>query len=164
MKIISENNKYSVEMTNEEWKSIGDKNQWTKTAQLDLSSNNSYSNECNVSFYLSDQTPNKENLDAGRSKTWVNFTIEMDARSWGIKGFVFHITKIADVTMQLIEYVGDKDLTKDIDIQIDASRLQQTFSSGHALTTDDLDLWLNPDFTVDYEKSSIGIFNKIESI
>lgn len=151
MKIIQANNAYSIEMSENEWAEIGNKNQWTKTAQ----SNETYQNEANVTFYLTQDNNTKSVLNA---KTLVTFYISMEARSWGIKSANVSISNISPVTTVVEDFSRDDAPDQDITIQIDATRLKTETQRKGSITTGEIELWLNPDMSVNYDKSQIEVF------
>lgn len=155
MKIIQQEAKYSIEMSQNDWEKIGEQNNWVKTSQVD----NSYVNESEVWIYLSPQTPNYDNLDVHRVRTFVKFLIEVEARSWGIKSLVVTISKIEPIHAIVTEFNVDKETEKDLTIEIDATKLKlENVPSRGTITTGNIELYLNPDFSVDYNQSRIEIF------
>lgn len=155
MRIIQQENKYQLELSESEWGKIGEKNQWIKTAQL---ANDEYVNEAQVSFYINSRTPNEQNISIADAKTFVKYSIQIEARSWGIKGMTIAIRSIEPVTAVVEDYVKDVEQNKDVNINIDALQLKTESARGGVISTGAIDLWLNPDFSVDYNKSSITVY------
>lgn len=150
MKIISANNRFSIEMSDTEWREIGAKNNWVRTAQSEQ-----YQNECTVNFYFVDGQQNKSILSA---KTMVTFDINTDVRSWGIKSIHVAPRKIDTISAILEDYSIDNAPEKTITIEVDASRLKTQTETGRSITTGELDLWLNPDMSVNYDESEITVY------
>lgn len=150
MKIISANNRFSIEMSDVEWREIGAKNDWLRTAQ-----SQQYQNECTVNFYFVEGQQNKAILNA---KTMVTFDIDMDVRNWGIKSIHVLPKKIETISAVMEDYSVDDAPEQTVTIEVDASKLKTQTETGRAITTGELELWLNPDMSVNYDKSEIIVY------
>jgi len=86
----------------------------------------------------------------------VNFRINVEARSWGIRGIDVSIPPAqTSLTIWIVKNSGnelDEVLTERI-VHFDPSQIELHMRPGGTVTISDLELALNKDFSVDYSKS-----------
>ena len=68
------------------------------------------------------------------------------------------ISNISSVTTVVEDFSRDDAPDQDITIQIDATRLKTETQRKGSITTGEIELWLNPDMSVNYDKSQIEVF------
>ena len=99
--------------------------------------------------------------DVDTVKVSVPFTIDIEARSWGIKGISLALSETikVDAVMTLYpENDEDDDEEKDLTYEVNLSELTQDQTSGGVVTIGDMNITLTKDGKVDYSKSSIEVF------
>ena len=118
---------------------------------------NAYNNDVKVAVYGLDVARPGFIEDESYWKTTVNFMIDIEARSWGIKDIT--VTPTGMINLQ-VSISSETDETKmaTLSLSFDASLLKREKMSSDSVTVGDIDLWVNPDLTPDYERSSIVIY------
>ena len=86
----------------------------------------------------------------------ISFNIAWDARSWGIKNI--YVTPVGVVHLNVSLTSDDGARSNDVMISFEPSKIQQNPLTSDSITVGDIDLWLNPDLTPNYEKSTIDIY------
>lgn len=90
-------------------------------------------------------------------KVQVEFSMEIDARSWGIKGITVVPHRIEAITVELTK--ADGSVSRTLNLQIDASKLRQEVSAPERYVgVGDVNIAVGPDGNVDYGSSSIEIY------
>lgn len=86
--------------------------------------------------------------DVGRVS--IAFSVEVEARDWGIKGISISVpTARADFSFMLIENESERQ----IDVQFEPSQVPLRLKPGGQVTLTGLELVLNDNFTIDYKSS-----------
>ena len=87
----------------------------------------------------------------------VSFRITMQPTRWGIAGYYVTLLQIQPVIATISD---DTNVETPVTIQVDASRLKSMDDTGKGrITAEELTVHLNPDRSVNYAKSYIGIAN-----
>jgi len=125
---------------------------WYKKAQV---SDNGYSTIITPDIYFDNSVGN---YDATAEPANIPFYIDIDHRSWGIKGILIYV-KDTIVIEYLLNVWGDED---DQEFQktaiVDLSRIpkEESHYDNGAYTITDFSLYIDPKGEVDYSKSSIS--------
>jgi len=136
------------------WKEIGKKAGWMKKATF---STNHYMAPVPVTIYGANEN---EVLNAFTSNVYIEFEIEMEDRSWGIKSMEVHPQGTVSISIIVAnidpQNAESNEQTKEI--VIDVSRLkQQRKKVGEACTIIGLALHLDANYQVDYDNSYLEV-------
>ena len=91
----------------------------------------------------------------------LKYRIDLEYRSWGVKGasVMLDLSKPILVELDLTTESGSDDNPNVIEthkiITVDPSKIQVALSPGSMISLNSMELHLNPDFTVDYNRSEI---------
>jgi hypothetical protein len=124
-----------------------------------LQENDDYSTKVNTSILINfpEEVKRKYDYDTFFQST-VNFTLEIDAKSWGIKTLQITVTAISPIEIE----IRDAETNNPIDtltINVDPSKLKVDLEKpDNYIGLGDLELSINPDGQVDYEHSYIQSF------
>jgi len=91
------------------------------------------------------------------SRVTVKFKIDLESRSWGIKGAMISVIP-DDISMDLIitnSYQDRDDEEFSKVLRFDPSKIPVELEAGEIITLSQMDLVLNDDFSIDYEASRI---------
>lgn len=84
----------------------------------------------------------------------IPFSIDIEAREWGIKGISLSVAPIqANVEIIVIDVKNSKEEKYVKTISFDTGSIKLWLEGGPAVTIKELQLTLNEDFSVNYEKS-----------
>lgn len=115
-----------------------------------------YVQKVSVSLYGLDAVYPDMLEDQAEWKADISFNIAWDARSWGIKNI--YVTPVGVVHLNVSLTSDDGARSNDVMISFEPSKIQQNPLTSDSITVGDIDLWLNPDLTPNYEKSTIDIY------
>jgi len=118
-----------------------------------------YSNDVKVDIY--DNTQDRE-VEPYSKTIPIKFTIEIEARSWGIKDLSVAVPpQILTIPVNVTIWdVNGNSHEEEKQIQLDTSKLSYSVNSGtRVVTLGDLTLYINADFSVDYSHSYLDIEN-----
>ena len=118
---------------------------------------NDFEAAVNVSIYGLDRARPGMLEDETHWKAWVKFSIAVDYRDWGIKGITVTPAGTVTVPVSLTSEIEDGK-TETLNVSFEASQLKQDRVGSDAVTLGDVDIWVNPDMTVDYGRSSITVY------
>ena len=95
--------------------------------------------------------------DAISWKASIKFRIDIEAREWGIKGLNVHPYDIVTIPVTIS---GEKDesQTETLNVSFDPALLSRDEMPSDSVTLGGIDLWLNPDLTPDYKRSTITVY------
>jgi hypothetical protein len=128
---------------------------------IKLAYEESYSNQVDVSIYGLDQARPGTLPNEARWKASVQFKVSMEGRSWGIKDI--HVYPFGTVTVPIeVSPEEDETRTENIDVAFDAGQLPREARPGTTITVGEVDLHLKPDLSVDYERSSITVYEPVD--
>lgn len=120
-------------------------------------SQDEYVNNATVNIY--DSVPDRE-VESGNKQIPVNFRIDIEARSWGIKDISVFITSTV-LTIPIVVTTFDansNDRQEDRTIQVDLSKMRKHEDTGSGVVTvSEINIVLDQNFNIDYTKSYIGI-------
>ena len=116
--------------------------------------NGSYSTTVATSIYLN--LP--KNLDYDfRHDVRVKFSIEMEARSWGIKSITVTPIQIETIIIEIQN--KQNEIVKTIQLEIDPSKLKTEIAKPESyIGVDDLEIMADVNGVIDYNKSSITVY------
>lgn len=140
---------------------ITEKPRASKQAQVSLPSESKYS----VSLKPDIRLPATWNATAERfvdveevGDVRIPFRIDVEAREWGIKGIVVNVepvqTAVEIVVLDAKRSGGEERYVKTI--AFDPSQIRMWMEGGPTVTITSLELALNEDFSIDYEKSAFS--------
>lgn len=91
----------------------------------------------------------------------IHFRIDIEARSWGIKGFTVTIIDTAvQIPIIVTRWVNDRDAEEEKNILVDLTKLRQNhIQSKGVVSLGEMDIVLEKDFSVNYKISSIEILS-----
>jgi len=93
------------------------------------------------------------------SQVEVKFSIDVEARSWGINHIGIGINGSIQVPYEFSSWSEHEDTRKQGSVNVDLEQLTREVQSGAGIVTvGNLELWLNDQFDVDYDKSSLTIY------
>jgi len=129
-------------------------NSWYKKAQSPRPENE----------FVTEVTPSvgrygfQDDIDVEGQKVNVPFIVDIEAKSWGIKGVSAYAVSTIMIPLTITEWVGDDTVERDTEIQVDLSKLPDEHTHyGHGVyTVQDIELSLGKDFQVIYDDSSIS--------
>jgi hypothetical protein len=124
-------------------------NNLVESIREDVGGEDKYTVNVEVNFYFI----NNKNKMIGDVTTTIPFTLDVEYRSWGIKGILYIFNDI--ITIPYIEEDIETELNEDKEVQVDLSQLNQEFIGGEGFTVRELDIYLDEKGMVDYNKSSI---------
>lgn len=129
----------------------------TKKVANILSNDNIYKTESKVNIYFSGQ---QSNLIADDTTTIVTFQIYTEASNSGIHSIDVGIKEIAPFTIMVEDHSDDAEIkNKIINIDLDPSRIDVAIERKSRITVGDINLYLNTDMSINYDDSSIVVFN-----
>jgi hypothetical protein len=133
------------------WKEIGKRAGWIKKATF---STNHYVASVPVTVYGANES---ETLNAFTSNVYVEFEIEMEDRSWGIKFINIQPQGTVNVTI-IVANIDPKSNEQTKEIIVDVSRLGQEVRNASGIcTVTGLELYLDANYQVDYDKSRLEV-------
>ncbi len=110
-----------------------------------------YKNNASVSLLTPDGF-----VDEGHTEEIpVEFDIDMDVRDWGIKEML--ILPTGHATIQFSGFYMGSDEEHLLQASFDLSKLKKESIKGRGITVTGVEIWLDPNMQVDYEKSTITI-------
>jgi hypothetical protein len=129
---------------------------WYKISQVGgTQDDSSYSADVQVVVYGGND---KYDIEVPQKKLSIPFRIELDIRSWGIKG----VDIFVDGTISVSIFLNDPDtmmLVEEKDIVVDLAKIQKEELDGRGMVTlKGLDLYLDQNLNVDYKSSSLEIY------
>jgi hypothetical protein len=90
-------------------------------------------------------------VDVGEvGRVSIVFSVDVEARDWGIKGISIFIPP-AKVGLGFVLIENDNE--REVDIQFEPSKVPLQLTTGGQVTLTKLELVLNDDFTINYQKS-----------
>lgn len=93
-------------------------------------------------------------------KVSVSFQIEIEARSWGIKGIYVYPTGVAQISGIVESREGDRNLPEeDKTIAVDLTKIKSDYQrrGNGVVTLGDMTVYIDDNYQVDYGRSSIEI-------
>ena len=94
-------------------------------------------------------------VEAGRVA--IKFRIDIEAREWGIKNISAYVYGMVIVPL-FISYLDETKPVESKEITVDLSKVKVTESDGRGIVTlGDLDLYLDTNFNVNYEQTTLEI-------
>jgi hypothetical protein len=129
------------------------------------SGDNNFTNQVDVSLYVRFSEAEKltYDYDVINQKVRVDFRIDSDWRSWGLKGATVSIVAIQPITVEITQWdeatLDDKPV-KTLEVLIDPSQIKQDKFDGpiSAVTVGDLEITIDINGIVNYEESSITVY------
>jgi hypothetical protein len=93
--------------------------------------------------------------------TPIHFRIDIEARSWGIKGFTVTIIDTAvQIPVIVTRWTNNQDVEEDRTILVDLTKLRQNhIQSRGVVSLGEMEIVLEKDFSVNYIMSSIEILS-----
>ena len=101
----------------------------------------------------------KDEVDVDASSIRVPFTVEIEAREWGIKDISIYATSTIVIPLTITEWTEDANtIEREMEISVDLGKLPDEKNTyGHGVyTVTDIDLELDEFFQVVYENSYIS--------
>lgn len=132
---------------------------WYKTSQTNPFGLGESQYSATVRVNASEYGPNNEWEAVIDDKSVFHYNIELEHRSWGIKGISVSFQDILKETIVITYF--DKDgseiRTEDRPITIDMSKLPVEYVNGNGIYVTDIDISLTPNLEIDYGSSSITV-------
>ncbi len=124
-----------------------------KCAQND---NENYSNTVEVTIYGLEAAKPGMIADEISWKVNVPFRIVIDRSDWGFRSIEVKPSGMVAVPVGIAPETGGR--SEDIEIAFDAGMLKQDQMPADHVTVGEIDLWVKPDLSPDYERSSITVY------
>jgi hypothetical protein len=125
-------------------------NSLVEAIREDLGREDKYTANVAVNFYQVNKNKLIEEVT-----TSIPFTLDIEYRSWGIKGILYIFNDIITIPYTEEDIETETELSEDKTIQVDLSQLKQEFVAGGGFTVRELDIYLDEKDMVDYSKSTI---------
>lgn len=131
------------------------KNWYTKEAGV-LESPDKYLAPVDVTVFGPASMDEKFDLE-GPGKLYIDFNIEVEARSWGIKDIGVFVDGVVKVPIYVNDSATNR-LVEERSVDVDLSKIKKEESDKSGIVTlGDLTLYLDGNFNVDYNNSSLEI-------
>jgi len=118
---------------------------------------NLYHNRVELSVYGLDVAKPGMMTDEVRWKVDVSFSIDQEHRSWGIKDIIVVLHGAVEVVISMTAE-QDESRREDVTLRFEANRLKQDKVPSDQVTVGEIDLWVKPDLSPDYDRSSITVY------
>jgi len=95
--------------------------------------------------------------DEANWKVDVQFGIDVEYRDWGIKGISLTPHGVVELAIPMSSE-QDESVREDVMLRFEPGKLKVERAPSDAVTVGDIDLWVNPDLTPDYGRSTITVY------
>lgn len=111
----------------------------------------SYRDEVDVDFYFDDF-----DISADSVKVNIPFSIEVEYRDWGIKDIQIILNGLLNIAYYIVK--GESDDEEEQSVSVELDKLNIEWVSGSSYGISNLDLYINKDGQVNYERTTLYVF------